>query len=84
MSDNVTLRGFFVKKISRKAAQLCPPEYGAEPKWVPFSLLDEDSLLRVVRGAEKRGNKISHIIIPRWKAEELGWVKKQASPEVVE
>lgn len=83
MGDMVTLRGFTVKKISRKAAQICPPTYGAEAKWVPFSLFEEQSLLRAVKAAEKRA-KVSELIIPRWKAEELGWVRKKASPQVVE
>ena len=81
--DMALLRGFSVKKLSRKAAQIRPPAYGSEAKWVPFSLFDEASLLRVIHAASDR-RSVSELFVEAWKARELGWVQDDESPEVVE
>ena len=82
--EYVSLRDFYVLKISKKAARLRPHGVGDRlDGWVPFSLFDEISLARVVRASTNR-SQLSNIRIERWKAEKLGWVKPEKELELVE
>lgn len=82
--EYVSLRDFYVRKISKKAVLLKPYRLpGTDVGWVAFSLFDEPSLVRAVKAAKTMA-QVAELRIERWKAEELGWVKPERSPELVE
>lgn len=79
-ADYVSLRNFFVRKISKKAVRLRPSGLARADEldgWVPFSLFEEQSLIRAVKAVANMG-QVTELRIQRWKAEQLGWVKPSA------
>jgi len=58
-----------VVKVAEKALLVRPDEDEEKEGWVPFSLIDEESTINEDSGDGDTGV----LIIPNWKAEELGW-----------
>lgn len=58
-----------VVKVAEKALLIRPDEDEEKEGWVPFSLIDEESTINEDSGDGDTGV----LIIPNWKAEELGW-----------
>lgn len=58
-----------VIKMADKAMLIRPDEDEEKEGWVPFSLIDAESTINEDSGDGDTGV----LIIPNWKAEELGW-----------